>query len=346
LRSHKTGGVRPMGLDRRPGFTLVELLVVIAIVGILIGMLLPAVQSVRKAARRISCANNLRQITLALANFESSHQHFPSSFEAPVGRVVRGSWSIHAKLLPMVEQGNAHARIDLGTDWHDQVSSGMPAHKIPIYSCPSDYNAGVRQKNGQPYVHSTSYGFNMGSWLIFDPRTGQAGDGAFQVSKTRRHAQYTDGLSNTLAAVDVKSFTSYLRNSPGFDGTFPTSSDFFQGMPGKLKLGSTAGDNTGHTVWSDGRVHHAGFTTVFSPNAKVNFEHNGRLYDIDFSSQQEGRDLTRPTYAAVTARSHHEQGVNASRMDGSVGFISDSISVKVWRALGSAAGREVVFSSQ
>ena len=304
-------------------------------------MLLPAIQSVRNAARRISCANNLRQISLALASYESAYQHFPSSFNAPQGQITRGSWSIHAKLLPLIEQGNAAQRIDLDTDWHQQIDSGMPAFGVPAYSCPSDFNSGARQRNGADYVHSTSYGFNMGSWLIYDPESGDVGDGAFRVSQKMKHAQFRDGLSNTWAAADVKSFTSYIRNATSFDGTFPTSYDYFQNVSGELKLGTGRGKNTGHTVWSDGRVHHSGFTTVYGPNTFVPYVLDGETYDIDFNSQQEGRDLTRRTYAAVTSRSHHEQGVNVSRMDGSVGFVANGIDLDIWRALGTADSGEV-----
>jgi prepilin-type N-terminal cleavage/methylation domain-containing protein len=325
----------------RNGFTLVELLVVIAIIGILIGMLLPAVQKVRSAARRISCGNNLKQISLALANHETAFREYPTSFDAPRGEIIRGSWSIHAKLLPMLEQANAEAMIDFDVDWHEQVDAGIPAFGIPVYSCPSDYQAGLRHKNGKPYVHSTSYGFNLGSWMVYDPQTGRSGDGPFRVSTPTEHSTIADGLSNTLAMTDVKSFTSYVRNAPSFDGTFPTSPDFFQGVAGELKLGPGRDQNTGHTVWSDGRVHHAGITTVFGPNTFVAYNHNGKTYDIDFNSQQEGRDLNRTTYAAVTSRSYHEQGVNVARMDGSVDFISDSIDLEVWRALGTARGQEV-----
>lgn len=197
---------------RRSAFTLVELLVVIAIIGILIAMLLPAIQSVRSAARRISCANNLRQMSLAVANYETAFQQFPTSFDAPLGQITRGSWSIHAKLLPMIEQGNARNLIDVDVDWHEQVDTGIPAFGAPVYSCPSDFQAGTRQKNGVDYVHSTSYGFNMGSWMVFDPASGQTGDGAFRVSKPTRHSDFYDGLSHTLAAADVRSFVYQLRS--------------------------------------------------------------------------------------------------------------------------------------
>ncbi len=264
-------------------FTLVELLV-IAIIGILIGMLLPATQNVRNAARRISCGNNLKQIYLALANYESGFKQFPASFDASRTEVVRGSWSIHAKLLPMIEQGNAQNLIDFDLDRHEQVDTRIPAFGAPVYSCPSDFNSGTRQKDGQAYVHSTSYGFNLGTWFIYDPLTGQSGDGACRVSQPTVHATFTDGTSNTLAVAEVKSFTSYIRNSSSYSPVVPSSPDAFQGISGELKLGMGKTKNTGHTVWSDGRVHHAGFTTVFSPNTIVKFESDGKIYDIDFNS--------------------------------------------------------------
>lgn len=328
--------------NRLQAFTLVELLVVIGIIGILVAMLMPAIQQVRSAARRVSCANNLRQLALAAHNYESASGRYPASFQASLNKITRGSWSIHAQLLPHVEQSNAQVKVDFQVDWHDQVDTGVPGFGVPVYSCPSDFNSGARQRDGRPYVHSTSYGFNMGSWFIFDPQTGESGNGAFRVNRGTKHATFEDGLSNTMCASDVKSYTSYIRNIPNFDGQYPGSIDHFLGMAGDLKLGPRPEQNTGHTVWTDGRVHHTGFTTVFSPNTIVPYEHDGQTYDIDFNSQQEGRDLTNPTYAAVTARSHHEAGVNVCRMDGSVGFVSDSIDITIWRGLGTADGGEVV----
>jgi prepilin-type N-terminal cleavage/methylation domain-containing protein len=326
---------------KRDAFTLVELLVVIAIIGILVGMLLPAVQQVREAARRISCGNNLRQIGLATANYESTFRNLPSSFDVPPGTMVRGSWSIHAKILPYAEGENAFDRIDFDSDWHDQVASGVPALRVPIYQCGSDGNSNLRTQDNAPYVHSTSYGFNMGSWLIHDPNNDQVTDGPFRVNRQTRTATIRDGMSNTLCATDVKSFTPYIRNVDSIVSAIPTSSSQFDGATGQLKLGS-AEENTGHTVWVDGRVHHSGFTTVFAPNTRVAYNHGGQLYDIDYSSQQEGRDLTRPTYAAVTSRSFHPGGVNVTRMDGSTSFVSSSVDLTVWRALGTVNGGEIM----
>ncbi|QEG22548.1 DUF1559 domain-containing protein [Mariniblastus fucicola] len=328
----------------RAGFTLVELLVVIAIIGILVGMLLPAVQQVREAARRTQCANRLKQIALATLNYESAQMHFPTSFDVEPGEIRRGSWSVQAKLLPFIEQSNVLVKIDFDTDWHEQLESGVHAIGVPVYSCPSDVHRGNRIRDGVRYVHSTSYGFNMGTWLIFDPTTMKTGSGVFCVAEPTTHASIRDGTSNTICATDVKAFTSYIRNAESFDVSLPATTEHFLSATGERKLGAKIEDNTGHTVWVDGRVHHAGMTVTYTPNSFVRHEADGEVFDIDFNSQQEGRDLTNPTYAAVTSRSWHPRGVNVARMDGSVGFVDEDVELEVWRALGSIDGGEPTMS--
>ncbi len=324
------------------GFTLVELLVVIAIIGILISILLPAVQAAREAARKTSCRNNLKQISLAVHQYQIAHRVYPPSFLTWKDNLQRGSWSVQARLLPFLEQGNAYDLVDLQTDWHSQLDSGVPYMKVPTFLCPSEPYQSFRVKNNQPYVQPLSYGVNMGSWFIYDPVSRQSGNGVFKVNRQIKPGWVRDGLSNTLCVAEVKTYTSYLRNSPLNDETIPESTDHFLGFSGDLKLGQSISDNTGHTVWCDGRVHHTGFTTTFPPNSKVPFEDSGRMYDIDFNSQQEGRSLETKTFASVTSRSHHTGIVNIARMDGSVGAINDRISQNVWRAMGTARGGEVV----
>ena len=129
-----------VGRSRRVGkaFTLVELLVVIAIIGILVGLLLPAVQAAREAARRMQCSNNIKQLGLALHNYESTHRVFPTSYVVARGVTtnVGGQWSAFARLLPYLEQGNVYSNVDLSTAWDlQQTISGL---KIPSYACPSD----------------------------------------------------------------------------------------------------------------------------------------------------------------------------------------------------------------
>lgn len=329
-------------------FTLVELLVVIAIIGILIALLLPAVQAAREAARRSQCKNNLKQLGLALHNYLDSIRSFPPSFCIRPGTTLtgnNGSWSIHGRLLPYLEQANAYEHVRLDVAWDAQLTSGVPTMRVPTYLCPSEVNDTVRLKNGQPYVYPQNYGFNLGTWLVFNPATGQGGAGAFFVNSRTRPADFRDGLSNTMAAAEVKAFTPYIRNTndPGAAPPATPAELLSRFSGGEPKLGAATNDCTGHTEWPDGRVHHSGITTLFVPNTEVPYVHSdGRTYDIDYNSVQEGRDATVPTYAAVTARSYHPGGVNALWMDGSVRSVAETIELAVWRALGTRQGGEVV----
>ena len=132
---------------KRKGFTLVELLVVIAIIGILIGMLLPAVQSVREAARRITCSNNMRQIGLALHNYESAHRELPAGV---VNAAVDGDhWGPTTFLLPMMEQGNAFQ--ELGASFNNTPDDGAASvltSSMPFARCPSDSSGPEEITNG------------------------------------------------------------------------------------------------------------------------------------------------------------------------------------------------------
>ena len=332
--------------NSRNAFTLIELLVVIAVISILMGLTIPAVQAVRRSAQSLSCKNNLKNIGLAVLNFQTSQGSFPVSFEVPSGTTVRGSWSIHSRIMPYMEEDNAYKNIDFLVDWHDQVATGVPAYAVPTYTCPSEPNTKTREQGGSPYVHGTNYGFNMGEWLVHNPVNGVTGNGAFRVNRATQPKDFTDGLSRTLCATDVKAYTPYIRNVDTIDPTLPTLTTQFDGVTGQLKLGPLPDSNTGHTVWCDGRVHHTGITSVFAPNTRVPYNYMGFEYDIDYSSQQEGRDLTRPTYAAVTSRSYHPAGVNASNMDGSVHFVTNSIDLEIWRALSTASGGEIIDTSK
>lgn len=334
--------------QRRSGFTLVELLVVISIIGTLVALLLPAVQYSREAARRMQCLNNLKQIGLALHSYASAKMAFPPSFCIKPGTTLssnNGSWSIHGRLLPYLEQCNAYNVVQLDVAWDAQTATGVPTMRMPMYTCPSEQNDRDRvDSSGAPYTRSQNYGFNFGTWFVWDPATGQGGDGVFYVNSQVTASQISDGLSNTLAAAEVKAFTSYVRNTadPGPSGPASAAALAALVAGGQFKLGPDLNQNTGHTEWCDGRVHHSGITTVFAPNSMLNYLHtDGRTYDIDYNSCQEGRSATQRTYAAITARSYHLGIVNALLMDGSARPIHNDIALSVWRALGTRAGGEV-----
>ena len=334
----------PLHISCRRGFTLIELLVVIAIVAILIALLLPAVQSAREAARRSQCKNNLKQIGLALHNYLDTFKLFPPSGTIQAGTTFtgnNGSWSIHGRLLPNLDQASASKKINLTIAWDQQLATGVSLLKIGTYFCPSDINDFVRvDSSGNAYSRPVTYGFNMGTWLIWDPATGQGSDGVFWMNSNTNPASIRDGLSNTLAASEVKSFTSYFRNSNDPGATPPTSPAILASFTGgvtasNFKLGANTNDNTGHTEWCDGRVHHEGFTTVFRPNTRVLYTHtDGRSYDIDYNSRQEGSSATIRTYAAITSRSQHSGTVTSLLLDGAARSISENIDLSIWRALG------------
>jgi hypothetical protein len=323
-------------------------LVVIAIIAVLIGLLLPAVQKVRAAAARIKCQNNVKQLALAVHGYESAIGYFPPSMIAPVGGVFltnNGSWSVHGRILHHIEQGNAGVKVNLEVAWDAQLATGVPQTRIPVFVCPSEVNDIVRVKSGAPFVYPHTYGFNFGTWHVWDPTTGRGGDGVFYPNARLTQPNIGDGTSNTLMIAEVKAFTPYARNMTTPAPAAPPSTAaevaaLFSAAPDK-KAGPGTNDNTGHTEWPDGRVHHSGFTTVLTPNTKVLASYNGLTLDVDFNSRQEGSSATLPTYAAITSRSYDTGMVNVGMMDGSVRSVSDSISLATWRALGTRDGGEV-----
>jgi prepilin-type N-terminal cleavage/methylation domain-containing protein len=331
---------------KRRAFTLIELLVVVAIIAILIGLLLPAVQLAREAARRTQCRNHLRQIGLALHNYLDAHTVFPPSYCVVPGvtSTVGGQWSIAARILPYVEQANLGNLINWNAAYSTQLN--VATTRVPVYLCPSEVNDATRADpaTGIPRDYPANYAVNFGTWFIYDPVAGTGGDGAFHPNSRTRPASFLDGMSNTLAACEVKAYTPYVRNTSADPGpTPPASPDFALGLTGDgCCIGPELQQNTGHTEWADGLCQQSGFTTTFGPNTRLPYVVGGETYDIDFVSWREGTHATRRTYAALPARSYHEGLVHALLMDGSARGVSENIALPVWRALGTRHGSEVV----
>lgn len=324
---------------RRTAFTLVELLVVIAIIGILVGLLLPAVQAARGAARRMSCSNNLRQIGIALHNYHDSNRQFPPTSTLPTGAKF-DPWSAQARLLPFLEA----AQLEDLIDWK-QVYQTQPAVariRVPSYLCPSEIDDFERQSGD--FVHyPLNYGVNVGTWFVYDPASRRGGNGISHPNSRIGIAAIRDGSSNTLAFAEVKAWNPYLR-----DGGDPSASNApIPSVPEMMSsFGGSFKKNSGHTEWVDGRAHQTGFTATFSPNTLVPHTVDGRVYDIDFTSYREGKTVNQRTYAAVTARSYHPGGVHALWADGSARFVADSIEREVWQSLASRDGGEVVSAGE
>ncbi len=333
-----------MNRNDRPAFTLVELLVVIAIIGVLVGLLLPAVQSAREAARRIQCSNHLKQIALACHNYQSAFGRFPPSALVDLNTSTtgnNGSWGVHGRILTFLEQGSIYEKVDLSVAWDNQLA--IDNVKIPTYACPSDPGSEqVRDPgSGRPKLYPTNYGFNFGRWFVFDPATRQGGDGMFSPNVFRDFRDCLDGSSHTLLAAEVKAWTPYKRNGGPGSTAIPANQSEAEVVV------ATAPDfkDTGHTEWPDGRVHHTGITVTLPPNSDVHYTNAGQLHkQTDYNSWQEGKDGSagNPSYANINSRSHHQGLVNVVLVDGSVQSITDSIELKTWHALGTRAGHEIV----
>jgi prepilin-type N-terminal cleavage/methylation domain-containing protein len=327
----------------RRAFTLIELLVVIAIIGILVALLLPAVQFARESARRMSCSNNLKQLALAVQNFEASNNRMPSSFRPTLAQPNgnQDGWSCQAQILPYLERNDLFDRIDFNSGYSQQLlipgASGptrLSAVKVDVLMCPSELNRRIRIGAGGPEHAPLNYGCNLGVWFVYDRTTCMTGNGAFVPVTNISPGEYQDGRSNTMAFMEVKTYTPYYRNA-GLANPPPPA------IGGVCALGGQFKTDTGHTEWVDGRAHQTGCTTLFGPNAKVICNVGGIPYDVDWNNQQEGVG-TAPTYAAVTARSFHPNIVQAAMMDGSVHTFSNSIELGVWQALSTRNQGEAV----
>ena len=335
--------ISSMQRGRRFGFTLVELLVVIAIIGILVALLLPAVQKARGAAQRIQCANNLKQLGLGVLNFESAKRRLPPSavVEFNSGSTANNvSWGVHGRILDFLEESSLSGLVNLELGWDGQPA--IDNVRIPVFQCPSEPNSATARTftDGRPTLWPTNYGFNMGTWFVFDPVTEQGGDGAFYPNSNLKMGRFKDGTTKTLLAADVKGWTPYTRNGGPTSTAIPNTIAEASAM-----VASGAQEKaTGHTEWPDGRVHHTGFTATMTPNTRVPFiNQDGVEVDADFNSWQEGRNGIdgNPTYAMITSRSEHSGVVQVVLLDGSVQTVEDGIDLPVWRAMATRDGGEI-----
>jgi prepilin-type N-terminal cleavage/methylation domain-containing protein len=325
-------------VNNRSAFTLVELLVVIAIIGILVALLLPAVQAARGAARRMSCSNNLKQLGIAMHLHVGSNKVLPANGNYAwngSANVATNAWSASARLLPYIEQENLFRGIDFTQSYNVQL--GIASKRVDTFMCPSEINDrghGVDPTYGNK-TWPINYALSNGTWPVFTAKSAapQTSDGAFGPNRGYSPAAFTDGLSNTLAASEVKAFTN--RGTGGSPPAVPpTGAAAVVSLVGALNPTSFT-----HVEWVDGKVHETGFTTVLTPNTQVIYPSGGVNYDIDYVSATETNAAD--TYAAVTSRSFHSSGVNSLLMDGSVRFMSNSIDLFTWRALGTRGGSEI-----
>jgi prepilin-type N-terminal cleavage/methylation domain-containing protein/prepilin-type processing-associated H-X9-DG protein len=334
---------------RRRGFTLIELLVVIAIIAVLIALLLPAVQAAREAARRIQCTNNLKQMGLGLHNYESSAGAFPMSdvvqFNAAGTVVWYNGFSVHARILPYMEQGSAFNGINFNNNHTSAPNSTIVTLAMAFFTCPSDINKDQRTPfppfAGLPGATAsvTSYGVNAGDWYAYGGFGAPNPRNAFYPNGSRRIAEFIDGTSNTLFATDVKVYNPLCGPfSPIPAGMTPTNIPSPTVDPNTVAAYAGCTPGQGHTFWADGNSHETSMTTAWAPNKVI--KNSAGVGDLDYETALVVSGG--PTYASLTARSYHPGGVNALLADGSVRFVKSTIDPNAWRSLGSVAGGEVI----
>ena len=191
---------------------------------------------------------------------------------------------------------------------------------------------------GKMRLFATTYGFNFGTWFVFDPATRKGGDGVFYPNSKLKLSKVTDGTSKTLLAAEVKAWQSYTRNGGPSQLEPPSTADEAK----EIVASGAQYKNTGHTEWPDGRVHHTGFTATLTPNTFVPYDTGSGIVDADFNSWQEGKNgrAGSPSFAMVTSRSYHRGMVQTVHLDGSVRVVDDSIELPIWRAAATRRGGE------
>jgi len=332
-----------------PGFTLIELLVALGIVGILVALLLPAIQFSRESARRTACANHLRELALGMNGYHETFGSFPSAAcvsETPRNGIYFGLYSIHVRVLPFLEKVTLFNSINfaVGTWPPDtfkvgakDMTGGMnllnqtaASTSIGLFLCPSD--DGAFSDTGNNYRGNAGLGPSFSTFS----KTPDSGNGIFPEAETVSAAQVTDGLSQTMA------LSERVRGSNrGTGQNVDPERDVFP----RLAPAQTA-DELVKACLISGRTTPAaeGFTTsgrywFWTGRERTLYVHaqtpNGSVPDCTYGGVTPAIDM-------VTARSRHPGGVQAALADGSVRFIRSSIALPVWRAYGTRNGSDRV----
>jgi len=315
--------------------TLIELLVVIAIIAVLVALLLPAVQQAREAARRSQCKNNLKQIGLALHNYEEAFHVLPpgsiNNFPPPATQNPNISDAATlTQILPMIDQGNNYNQFNWSVSLNGSVlNSAAIKQTLPEFVCPSDLGA-----PGFTWAGQACYMQNMGAnaWI-------QNTSGVFTRNSATRFSDVTDGLSNTAMFAEIRRGP-YPGTGANPAPVAATSPDDFRVATNVAAWNPPADDidppaaceNRATPAWQyRGLQYYRGIVVATYYNHTLN--PNARLRDCIAGSLSRGH---------LAARSYHTGGAQFLLGDGSVRFASDNINNPTWRALGTKNGGEVL----
>lgn len=302
----------------RSGITLIELLVVVGILGMLAGLTLPAVQAAREAARRTQCRNNLKQIGLAIANYESTHEMLP-----PGGSL---GYSFHVMILPFLDQEDLYGRFSFNApQYRNTATRSLRSVQVSEFLCPTDpASAALPEPPASSGDASTNYAGNSGTGVLNDGFNGffrhLDPDGGMGGPITV--ADITDGLSYTVAVSEIlhaDSSAARLRtvwNTPTVP--FPNLVNACQRLPRYPKSAGWLGDQYARgTPWTAGDSVQTFYNHVLTPNQPNCF--NG----------------THAPTGIYTASALHSSGVQVLFGDGHCKFINDSVALDVWSDFGS-----------
>lgn len=331
---------------RRPGFTLVELLVVIAVIGVLVGLLLPAVQAAREAARRMQCSNNLKQIGLAMHNYESAYKRLPSAMTwIQAGGPTDASGTGFIALLDFLEQTNAARLINKSAPWYLQSREAVNIVE-PVYLCPSDpaerlhvypFITPFGIPPGDQYA-TCSYGFSVGHHdglgytraLRARPVTAASGMGA--INYWPKLSEVTDGTSNTF-----------------FVGETASAKEMCTGIGCKQPQNPPVGESHAYLGWLVGGINLSSFYAGgfrYSGSMASTVEKLNKWPVTDSFHDEANPQDFRPSWdggphRGTNFRSFHTGGANFAFMDGSVQYLSDNITLEIYQALSTIRGGEV-----
>jgi prepilin-type N-terminal cleavage/methylation domain-containing protein len=329
-------------MKRKTGFTLVELLVVIAIIGVLVAMLLPAVQAAREAARRSSCGNNLKQLGLALHNYHDIHKGLPF-IRVRTNSSPPDAWNTNninwlARILNQMEQGPLYERIDW-TLWPGNSHANHAVVRqtlIESYRCPSDPGkgnfpwtdpTGVKRTGPQPTIGDapTNYVACIGhdSQIQTRPNSarGWAAEGQYRSATDKGGntglVDFLDGTSNTLAISECLIGFPQINANSSFNTAPDSVTATNNGCPTTPIAGTGASGACRGGTWFRGYESETmAFTTLMTPNSK--------LWDCGSNSND----------TLFAARSAHRGGVQVTLGDASTRFVADSVDWNVWKFVG------------